>query len=47
VKKLQDTYGQLQKDKDEAVANVKKSGLGLMQAVAAHAAKSGEKKEEL
>jgi len=47
VKKLQDHYGQLQKDKDEAVANVKKSGLGLMQAVAAHAAKSGEKKEEL
>jgi len=47
VKKLQDTYAQLQKDKDEAVANVKKSGLGLMQAVAAHAAKSGEKKEEL
>jgi len=46
VKKLQDTYSQLQKDKDEAVANVKSSGLGLMQAVAAHAGK-GEKKEEL
>jgi len=44
VKKLQDTYSQLQKDKDEAVANVKKSGLGLMQAVQA-AAKKG--KEEL
>merc|ERR1719379_1506464 len=44
VKKLQETYGQLQKDKDEAVANVKKSGLGLMQAVQA-AAKKG--KEEL
>merc|ERR1711907_391208 len=28
VKKLQETYQQLQKDKDEAVANVKKSGLG-------------------
>merc|ERR1711977_690883 len=40
VKKLQDHYGQLQKDKDETVANVKKSGLGLMQAVQAHAAKS-------
>merc|ERR1719379_2907380 len=45
VKKLQDTYQQLQKDKDEAVANVKKSGLGLMQAVQAHAKKSGAKSE--
>jgi len=45
VKKLQDTYQQLQKDKDEAVANVKKSGLGLMQAVQAHAKKSGGKSE--
>jgi len=44
VKKLQDTYSKLQKDKDETVANVKKSGLGLMQAVQA-AAKKG--KEEL
>merc|ERR1712196_636723 len=44
VKKLQDTYSQLQKDKDEAIANVKKSGLGLMQAVQAQAKKS---KEEL
>jgi len=44
TKKLQDTYGQLQKDKDEALANIKKSGLGLMQAVAAAAAKP---KEEL
>jgi hypothetical protein len=45
VKKLQEHYEKLQKDKDEAVANVKKSGLGLMQAVAAHAAKGA--KEEL
>jgi len=44
VKKLQDTYSQLQKDKDDAIAEVKKSGLGLMQAVAAHAKKA---KEEL
>merc|ERR1719498_314146 len=44
VKKLQETYGQLQKDKAEAIAEVKKSGLGLMQAVQAHAKKS---KEEL
>jgi len=35
VKKLQATYEQLQKDKDETIANVKKSGLGLMQAVQA------------
>jgi len=44
VKALQDTYSQLQKDKDEAIAAVKKSGLGLMQAVQATAKKS---KEEL
>jgi len=46
VKALQDHYTQLQKDKDETVAKVKGSGLGLMQAVAAHAAK-GAAKEEL
>jgi len=46
VKKLQETYGQLQKDKDEAIAAVKQSGLGLMQAVQAHAKKSSEKKDE-
>merc|ERR1719463_709911 len=45
VKALQDTYSQLQKDKDEAIAAVKKSGLGLMQAVQATAKKAG--KEEL
>merc|ERR1712224_963152 len=45
VKKLQDTYSQLQKDKDETVAAVKKSGLGLMQAVQATAKKAA--KEEL
>jgi len=47
VKKLQDRYSELQKEKEEAVAGVKKSGLGLMQAVQAHAKKSAEKKEEL
>jgi len=47
VKKLQDTYTQLQKDKDEAVASVKASGLGLMQAVQAHAKKSAPATEEL
>jgi len=45
VKKLQETYSQLQKDKDEEVANIKKSGLGLMQAVQAHAKKSAGKEE--
>jgi hypothetical protein len=44
VKKLQEDYAQLQKDKDDAVANVKKSGLGLMQAVQAQKKKG---KEEL
>merc|ERR1712072_990847 len=39
VKKLQDTYQQLQKDKDAAIADVKSSGLGLMQAVQASAKK--------
>jgi len=47
VKKLQDTYGQLQKDKDAAVAAVKASGLGLMQAVEANNKKKGAAKEEL
>merc|ERR1712146_299998 len=39
VKKLQSTYEQLQKDKDNAIKEVKESGLGLMQAVQAHAKK--------
>jgi hypothetical protein len=36
VKKLQSTYEQLQKDKDEGLKAIKESGLGLMQGVAAH-----------
>jgi len=36
VKKLQETYEKLQKDKDEGLAKVKDSGLGLMASVAAH-----------
>jgi hypothetical protein len=44
VKKLQETYQQLETDKKEKIAAVKDSGLGLMQAVQA-AAKKG--KEEL
>jgi len=35
VKQLQADYEQLQKDKDQTIADVKKSGLGLMQAVQA------------
>jgi len=44
LKGLQEKYEQLQKDKDEGIKAVKESGLGLMQAVAAHASKP---KEEL
>merc|ERR1712118_313183 len=44
LKELQAKYEQLQKDKDEGIKAVKESGLGLMQAVAAHSAKP---KEEL
>jgi len=43
VEALQAKYAQLQKDKDEGIANVKKTGLGLMQAVMAH--KQKEKAE--
>jgi len=35
VKKLQEAYEQLQKDKEKTIADVKSSGLGLMQAVQA------------
>jgi hypothetical protein len=45
LKELQETYEKLQKDKDENIKKVKDSGLGLMQAVLAHAGK--EKKDEL
>jgi len=44
VKELQATHEKLQKDKEAAVKAVKESGLGLMQAVQAHAKKA---KEEL
>jgi len=42
LKKLQETYEQLQKDKDAKVKEVKDSGLGLMQAVLA----AGKKKKD-
>jgi len=50
VKKLQEEYSQLQKDKDSTLEDMKKSGLGLMQAVQAHAKKTPaleDAKEEL
>ena len=40
VKALQDHYSKLQTDKDATIAEVKNSGLSLMQAVAANAKKS-------
>jgi len=43
-KALQEQYGQFQKDKDATIAEIKASGLGLMQAVQGHAKKS---KDEL
>jgi len=48
LKKIQDTYSQLQKDKDDTVAAVKQSGLGSMKAVQAYNKKNagGDKKEE-
>jgi len=48
VKKLQETYEQLQKDKDSALAAIKESGLGAMKAMQAHNKKlaGGDKKEE-
>mmetsp|Transcript_45844 Transcript_45844/g.123623 ORF Transcript_45844/g.123623 Transcript_45844/m.123623 type:complete len:175 (+) Transcript_45844:220-744(+) len=45
VKKLQATYEKLQKDKEETIKAVKESGLGIMQAVAATAAKAAKKEE--
>merc|ERR1712159_326508 len=45
VEKLQATYEKLSKDKDETIANVKKSGLGMLKSVRAH--KGGASKKEL
>lgn len=44
VKKLQETYGKLQEDKDTQIAAIKKSGLGLMNSVLG-AAKAAKKEE--
>jgi len=45
VQKLQDTYQQLSKDKDDAQAAVKESGLGLMKSV--FKSKTDSSKDEL
>jgi len=51
VKKLQETYSQLEKEKKEKIDAINAAGLGLMQSVQAHAKKTEaaatEKKEEL
>jgi len=47
LKALQETYEKLQKDKDEGLKAVKESGLGLMQAVAAHAGGKSKTSDEL
>jgi hypothetical protein len=47
VKKLQETYQNLETEKKDKIAAVKASGLGLMQAVQAAAKKAGGGKEEL
>jgi len=47
VKKLQETYEQLQKDKDEAVAAAKDKDLGLMKSVRAHLQSTSGKHDEL
>jgi len=47
VEKLQTKYKSLMEEKDTAIAAVKESGLGLMKAVKAAAAASGDKKDEL
>jgi len=44
VEKLQATYEKLSKEKDDTIASVKKSGLGMLKSVRANK-KSGDKKE--
>merc|ERR1712048_721602 len=47
LKKLQETYDKLQKEKDATIKEVKDSGLGLMSAVLNAKKKAAEAKEEL
>lgn len=47
LEKLQAQYQELVKTKDDSIAEVKSSGLGLLKAVQAHKKKAGAGKEEL
>ena len=47
VEKLQKKYQELTAEKDQAISDVKSSGLGLMKSVKAFKAKQGSGKEEL
>lgn len=47
LEKLQATYQELQKTKEDTIKEVKSSGLGLLKSVKAFKAKSGAAKEEL
>jgi len=47
LKKLQETYGKLQKDKEAAVEAVKEKDLGLMKSVRAHLQAKAGKHDEL
>jgi len=47
LKKLQDTYQELQKTKEDTIAAAKSSGLGMMKSVRAHLQSAGEEKDEL
>jgi len=47
LEKLQEAYQTLTKNKEATIAEVKKSGLGMLKAVQAHKKKSGAGKEEL
>lgn len=47
LQKLQDSYQQLMKDKDDTIAAVKGSGLGQMKSVLAHRKNGDDDKDEL
>jgi len=47
LQKLQDSYQELMKTKEDAIAEVKSSGLGRMKSVLAHRNKASEDKDEL
>jgi len=47
LQKLQDSYQELMKTKEDTIAEVKSSGLGRMKSVLAHRNKGGDDKDEL